>query len=136
MNLTRVAKFDTLKEWQELPRNDIEKEGSEMSKTITPTEFGTSKEVGFDKETRQALADFIEAGNAEKLAKERRAVAEQILREKLGLAEIATIGGVAAFKIAHRNRTDIKRDVLKENFPEVFAEVSYENPYDFISAVK
>jgi hypothetical protein len=131
-----MLKCATIEEWQELPRNDKMKVGSEMSKTITPTEFGTSVEVGFDKETRQALAEFVDASNAEKSAKERKANAEVILRAKLGLAEFATIGGVQAFKIAHRNRTDIKRDVLKDSFPEVFAEVSYDNPYDFISAVK
>jgi hypothetical protein len=125
-----------IKEWQELPRNDKMKVGSEMSKTITPTEFGTTKEVGFDKEARQALAEFVEASNAEKLAKERRASAEAILRAKLGVAEIATISGSPAFKMVHRDRTDIDRKVLADSFPEVFAKVSYKNPYDFISAVK
>ena len=107
-----------------------------MAKPITPTEFGTKVEVGFDKETRQALKAFTEASEAEKEAKEKRAEAEAILRAKLGLAEIATISGSPAFKIEHRNRTDIDRKKLVEKFPEVFAEVSYANPYDFISAVK
>lgn len=107
-----------------------------MSKTITPTNFGTSVELGFDKEARKAIADFVEASNAEKLAKEARANAEVILREKLGLAEFATISGANAFKIVHRDRTDIDRKKLQEQFPEVFAEVSYSNPYDFISALK
>ena len=107
-----------------------------MSKTITPTEFGTKVEVGFDKQARQALKEFAEASIAEKEAKERRANAEVILREKLGLAEVATISGSPAFKIAHRDRTDIDRKKLQEQFPEVFAEVAYSNPYDFISVVK
>jgi hypothetical protein len=107
-----------------------------MSKTITPTEFGTKVEVGFDKETRKALKDFAEASQAEKDAKALRAEAEAILRAKLGLAEIATISGSPAFKIEHRNRTDIDRKALSEKYPEVFADVSYSNPYDFISVVK
>jgi hypothetical protein len=112
------------------------KGSSEMSKTITATLKGTSVEVGFSAEARQAIADFTEAANAEKEAKAKKAQAEEVLRKAIGLAEFATIGGVAVYKIEHRNRTDIKRDVLKTAFPEAWEKASYENPYDFVAIVK
>lgn len=107
-----------------------------MSKTITATIVGTSVEVGFSAEVRQAIADFAEAANAEKDAKARKAVAEKILRDAIGVAEFANVGGVPAYKIEHRNRVDVKRDVLRTAFPEAWEQASYDNPYDFVSLVK
>jgi len=107
-----------------------------MSKTITATNKGTSVEVGFSAEARQAIADFTEAAKAEKEAKAKKAQAEEILRKAIGLAEFATIGGVAVYKIEHRNRTDFDRDVLKKAFPEAWEKTSYANPYDFVAIVK
>lgn len=94
-----------------------------------------SVEVGFNAEVRQALADFVQAKADEKAAQARKASAEQVLRQALGESDTATIGGVVAFKKAHRSRTDIKRDDLRTNFPEVWAQVAYQNDYDFIDAV-
>lgn len=107
-----------------------------MSKVLVAFVPGSSVEVGFNPEVRKAIADFAEAANAEKEAKARKAVAEQVLRSAIGKAEFANVGGVPAFKIERRNRVDLKRDVLKSAFPEAFEAASYENPYDFISLVK
>lgn len=106
-----------------------------MSKTITATVVGSAVEVGFDSEARQALKAFVEAKALESEAKKAKEEAEAILRAKLGLSEVATIGGVPAFKIEHRNRQDLDRKVLKEAFPEAYEKSLYANPYDFISAI-
>jgi hypothetical protein len=106
-----------------------------MSKTITATVEGSSVELGFDKEAREALKAFAEAKALEAEAKKQKDLAEVILRAKLGLNEVATFGGVPAFKIEHRNRQDLDRKVLKDAFPEAYEKSLYANPYDFISAI-
>lgn len=105
-----------------------------MSKALFVS--GSSVEVGFNAEVRQAIADFAEAANAEKEAKARKAAAEKVLRSAIGVAEFANVGGVPAFKIEHRNRIDLNREVLRSAFPEAFEAASYENPYDFIALIK
>jgi hypothetical protein len=111
------------------------KEVSKMPKAITATKVGSSVELGFDAEARAAIKAFSEAKKAEAEAKKAKDAAEEILRAKLGLNEFATIGGVKAFKIEHRSRVDIKRNVLIEAFPEAFKAASYQNDYDFISVL-
>jgi len=106
-----------------------------MSKTITATVVGSGVELGFDKESREALKAFVEAKALEAEAKKQKEQAEAILRAKLGVNEVATFGGVIAFKIEHRNRQDLDRKVLKEAFPEAYEKSLYDNPYDFISAI-
>lgn len=115
---------------------DEMKEVSKMPKAITPTKVGNSIELGFDAEARQALKAFVEAKRAETEAKKAKEAAEEILRAKLGLNESATFGGVKAFKIEHRKRVDINRTILRDAFPEAFEAASYDNEYDFISALQ
>lgn len=111
------------------------KEESKMPKAITATNKGTSLELGFDTEARTALKAFVEAKKTESEAKKAKEAAEEILRTKLGLHEFATIGGVKAFKLEHRQRVDINRTTLRDAFPEAFEACSYDNAYDFVSAL-
>lgn len=106
-----------------------------MPKAITATKEGSSVELGFDAEARAALKAFVDAKKAEAEAKKAKESAEAILRAKLGVNEFATIGGVKAFKIEHRQRVDIRREILRDAFPEAFKAASYDNAYDFISAL-
>jgi hypothetical protein len=106
-----------------------------MSKTITATVAGSGIELGFDKDAREALKAFVEAKALEAEAKKQKELAEEILRAKLGVNEVATFGGVIAFKIEHRVRQDLDRKFLKEAFPKAYAKSVYSNPYDFISAI-
>lgn len=118
-----------------VPTNDEMKEVSKMPKAITATKVGSSVELGFDAEARAALKAFVEAKKVESEAKKAKEAAEKVLRDKLGLNEFATIGGVKAFKIEHRQRVDLHREVLRDAFPEAFKAASYDNAYDFISAL-
>jgi predicted transcriptional regulator len=108
-----------------------------MATPITPIEKGTTVELGFDAEARQAIADFAEATKAIEVAEAQRKEAQRVLREKLGLHEFATIGGVPAVKMVQvLTRKDVNRKLLTEKFDDVAQEVLYENPYEYLSVVK
>ena len=92
-------------------------------------------EVGFNADVRSALKQFNEAKALEAQAKEMKANAEAILRSALGGNTEATIGGVSAFKIESRTRTNISADVLKTEFPEAYEAAKSVTEYDFIKVV-
>jgi hypothetical protein len=106
-----------------------------MAKALTPTVKGTSVELGFDAEAREALRIFKESLQAKKDADEAKAKAEVILRAKLGNAELATMGGEVVFKILAVSKQDPDRQILKEQYPAVFEAVMKDSSYDYIKAL-
>ena len=83
----------------------------------------------------KALAAFTFAKDAIKAYEEKKAEAEAILRELLGNADIAIIGGVERFKLAHSTNSKIDRKVLQELFPEAFEATLVKTPYTFIKTL-
>ena len=83
----------------------------------------------------KALAAFTFAKDAIKAYEEKKAEAEAILRELLGNADIAVIGGVERFKLAHSTNSKIDRKVLQELFPEAFEATLVKTPYTFIKTI-
>ena len=58
-----------------------------------------------------------------------------VLRELLGNADVAIIGGVERFKLAHSTNSKIDRKVLQELFPEAFEATLVKTPYTFIKTI-
>jgi hypothetical protein len=83
----------------------------------------------------KALAAFTFAKDAIKAYEEKKAEAELVLRELLGNADIAVIGGVERFKLAHSTNSKIDRKVLQELFPEAFEATLVKTPYTFIKTI-
>jgi hypothetical protein len=83
----------------------------------------------------KALAAFTFAKDAIKAYEEKKAEAEAVLRELLGNADIAIIGGVERFKLAHSTNSKIDRKVLQELFPEAFEATLVKTPYTFIKTL-
>ena len=83
----------------------------------------------------KALAAFTFAKDAIKAYEEKKAEAEAILRELLGDADVAIIGGVERFKLAHSTNSKIDRKVLQELFPEAFEATLVKTPYTFIKTI-
>lgn len=102
------------------------------TKTPSPTTTTNAVEVGFNAEVREALANFVLAKADEKQAKERKESAELILREALGNADHATVGGVKAFSLERRSREVIDQKRLKEEYPEIFALLVKVTKFDFV----
>lgn len=92
-------------------------------------------ELGFNAEVRSALKQFSEAKALAKQAEEMKAQAEAILRSALGGNTEATVGGVVAFKIESRTRTNISAEVLKTEFPKAYEAAKSVAEYDFIKVV-
>jgi hypothetical protein len=111
------------------------KEVGTMAKTLVPTKEGTSVELGFDSEAREAIALFVQAKQAKAEAEKVLAEIDPILLEKMGDAEFATVGGVKVLKIVKVARQDIDRKVLRENYAEVAKAITYDNPYQYLKAV-
>ena len=85
-----------------------------------------------NKKVRQALTDFIQAKADEKSAKERKAIAEAILREALGTATVATVNGTKAFSLVSSKNSSFDSKMLQEKFPVAYAETLRVTPYDYI----
>ena len=83
----------------------------------------------------KALAAFTFAKDAIKAYEEKKAEAEAVLRELLGDADTAIIGGVERFKLAHSTNSKIDRKVLQELFPEAFEATLVKTPYTFIKTI-
>jgi predicted phage-related endonuclease len=92
-------------------------------------------ELGFNAEVRAALKQFNEAKALADQAEAMKAEAEAILRAALGGAEAATIGGVVAFRIEHRTRTNVSTKALKEQFPKAYEALATTSEYDFLKAL-
>jgi hypothetical protein len=86
-------------------------------------------------QAEKALAAFILAKDAIKAYEEKKAEAEAILRELLGNADVAVIGGVERFKLAHSTNSKIDRKVLQELFPEAFEVTLVNTTYTFIKTI-
>jgi hypothetical protein len=113
-----------------------------VSTVITETKVSTVTKVS-DKvdltskaaAAEKALAAFANAKDAIKAYEEKKAEAELVLRELLGNADIAVIGGVERFKLAHSTNSKIDRKVLQELFPEAFEATLVKTPYTFIKTL-
>lgn len=101
-------------------------EGNKMSNAV---------ELGFNAEVRSALKKFNEAKALADKAKAMKEEAEAILRSALGEADKATIGGVVAFRIEYRTRTDVSTKALKEQFPQVYEKLAETTDYNFLKAL-
>ena len=113
-----------------------------VSTLITETKVSTVTKVT-DKvdltskaaQAEKALAAFTMAKDAIKAYEDKKAEAELILRELLGEADVAIIGGVERFKLAHSTNSKIDRKVLQELFPEAFEATLVKTPYTFIKTI-
>jgi hypothetical protein len=83
---------------------------------------------------KKAHADFIQAKADEKQAKERKAQAEQLLREALAKAgkQIGFIGKTKAFSLVASKTTSFDREMLETMFPEAFQATLRTTEYDYI----
>jgi predicted phage-related endonuclease len=104
-----------------------------MTKTVTSTP--NAVEVGFSAEVREAIALFNEAKALAKRADEIKKNAEPILRNALGEATVATVGGVKVFSLESRTRKVIDQARLEKDFEEIFKLLSSTTEYDFIKTV-
>jgi len=91
----------------------------------------TSKAAAAEK----ALAEFTNAKEAIKAYEDKKAAAELALRELLGNADVAVIGGIERFKLAHSTNSKIDRKILQELFPEAFEATLVKTPYTFIKTL-
>jgi hypothetical protein len=82
---------------------------------------------------KKAHADFIKAKDDEKDAKERKAQAEAILRASLPAGKkTGFFGKLKAFTLVSSKNTSFDRDLLKEKFPDAYAETLRTTEYDYI----
>jgi hypothetical protein len=113
-----------------------------VSTVITETKVSTVTKVS-DKvdltskaaAAEKALAEFTNAKDAIKAYEDKKAAAELVLRELLGDADVAIIGGVERFKLAHSTNSKIDRKILQETFPEAFEATLVKTPYTFIKTL-
>jgi len=92
---------------------------------------GKVVEIGFSHENRVALATIAQAKQAIKDAEQAIADAELVLRNALGDAEIGTVSGVKAVKVAVVNREEPDRTKMKAD--GIWADYSYANGYNYLS---
>lgn len=92
-------------------------------------------EVGFNADVRKALADFVAGKQLEAEGKAKKAQAEVVLREALGEAKVAKVGGSVAFKLVNGSNRHADLKVLAENFPEAYEAVVRVAEYDYVRAV-
>lgn len=82
---------------------------------------------------KKAHADFIQAKQDEKDAKERKAQAEAILRASLPAGKkVGFFGKIKAFTLVSSKNTSFDRELLQEKFPEAYAETLRTTEYDYI----
>jgi hypothetical protein len=82
---------------------------------------------------KKAHADFIQAKADEKDAKERKAQAEAILRSALPAGKTkGFFGKIKAYTLIASTNTSFDRDLLKEKFPDAYAETLRTTEYDYI----
>jgi hypothetical protein len=91
-------------------------------------------EVGFNAEVRQAIALFQQAKEAEKVAKAQKAEAERVLREALGDAQVATVGGVKAYSLVNGSNRHADLAKLEAEFAEAYEATVKTTAYDYIKA--
>ena len=86
-------------------------------------------------QVEKALAEFVNAKDAIKAYEIKKAAAEEVLRGLLGDSDVAVVGGVERFKLAHSTNSKIDRKILEEVFPEAFAATLVRTPYTFIKTL-
>lgn len=100
------------------------------------TSNNTAIELGFNADVRKALKAFNEAKALADKADALKKEAEAILRQALGEATTATIGGVTAFQLVSRSNTYINTKALKVDFPLAYEATQYQTAYDFIKVAR
>ena len=96
----------------------------------------TAIELGFNSDVRKALKAFHEAKELADKAEALKKEAEAVLRQALGEATEATVGGITAFKLISRTNTYVNAKALKVDFPEAYEATQYETAYDFIKVAR
>ena len=86
------------------------------------------------KKVKDAIALFVQAKADEKSAKERKAQAEQLLREALDKAgkKVGYVGKTKAFSLVSSKNTSFDREMLETMFPEAFQATLRTTEYDYI----
>ena len=92
------------------------------SSTAATTVVVSTKSVELDADQAKALEAYITAKKAMKALEDQKAEAERILREALGSADSATVGGVTVIKVSHRKRNNFDAKKFAEAYPELHAE--------------
>lgn len=92
-------------------------------------------EVGFRTEVREAIAQFKAAKQAEAEAKALKAQAEKVLREALGEAQEARVGGVAVFKLVNGSNRHADMKILADAFPEALKSSLVVTDYDYLKVL-
>jgi hypothetical protein len=94
-----------------------------------------SVEVGFRPEVREAIAQFKAAKQAEAEAKALKAQAEEVLREALGEAQEASVGGVVVVKVVNGSNRHANLKVLADAFPEAYKASLVVTDYDYLKVL-
>jgi hypothetical protein len=103
-----------------------------MSKKKYPNPTaGKTIEIGFSAENREALARLVQARESKKAIEKEIELAEEALRAIIGDAEIATVGGVKAIKVAVIDRAEPDRAKMKAD--GIWEQYSYANEYNYLS---
>jgi hypothetical protein len=86
------------------------------------------------KKVKDAIAEFVQAKADEKSAKDRKAQAEQILREALSKVgkQVGYVGKTKAFSLVSSKNTSFDREMLETMFPEAFQATLRTTEYDYI----
>lgn len=93
-------------------------------------------EVGFNAEAREAIKRFNEAKELADKAEAQKKEAEAVLRQALGEATVATVGGIVAFQLIAKTNTYVNAKALKVDFPEAYEATQYQTSYDFIKVAR
>jgi hypothetical protein len=94
-----------------------------------------SVEVGFSIEVRRALALSQQAKSLSKQADEIKAEADAILRDALGDALVATVGGVKVYSLERRERVSLDQKGLEQAHKSIFDKFARVTKYDFIKTI-
>lgn len=100
------------------------------------TSNNTAVELGFNADVRKALKAFNEAKALADKADALKKEAEAVLRQALGEATTATIGGITAFQLISRSNTYINTKALKVDFPLAYEATQYQTAYDYIKVAR
>lgn len=104
--------------------NSIVKNTQVVTTTSTTTELSA--------DAQKFLQQFADAKEAIKALEALKDEAEAKIREALGNAEVGTIDGKVAVKVAKRTRKGTDGKLLAEKFPEAYAETLTTTDYTFL----
>lgn len=96
----------------------------------------TAVELGFNSDVRKALKAFHEAKALADKADALKKEAEAVLRQALGEATTATVGGIVAFQLISKTNTYVNTKALKVDFPLAYEATQYQTAYDYIKVAR